>query len=58
MKNWPRPEREAFELYYVEGLEPEEIELVTGQPLKTVQQNLASVQQHIRKELFEQEAIA
>jgi DNA-directed RNA polymerase specialized sigma24 family protein len=33
MRNWPRPEREVFELYYVECLEPQEISMVTGQAL-------------------------
>ena len=58
MKKWPRPEREVFELYYVEGLEPEEIAMVTGQPLKTVRERLASVQQRVRDRLLEQEALA
>src|SRR5207247_1971013 len=28
--NWPKPEREAFELYFVEGFEPEEIGMMLG----------------------------
>jgi RNA polymerase sigma factor (sigma-70 family) len=51
MRNWPRPEREVFELYYVEGLDPEEIAMVTSQPLKTVRENLESIQRRLRDEM-------
>ena len=52
MRNWPRPEREVFELYYVEGLDPEEIMMVTDQPLKTVRENLESIQRRLRDEML------
>jgi ribosomal subunit interface protein len=55
MRTWPRSEREVFELYYVEGLDPEEIEVATGYPLQTVQQNLESVRQKLRERLHQPE---
>jgi ribosomal subunit interface protein len=58
MRNWPRPEREVFELYYVEGFEPEEIAMVTRQPLKTVRENLESIQQRLREEMLAQKDAA
>ena len=58
MRNWPRPEREVFELYYVEGLDPEEIMMVTNQPLKSVRQNLESIQRRLRDEMLAQKAAA
>jgi DNA-directed RNA polymerase specialized sigma24 family protein len=58
MKNWPRPEREVFELYFVEGLEPEEISVLTGQSLKTVRANIASIQSRLRQQMLAREAIA
>ena len=56
MRNWPRPEREVFELYYVEGLDPEEIMMVTNQPLKSVRKNLESIQRRLRDEILAQKA--
>jgi DNA-directed RNA polymerase specialized sigma24 family protein len=47
-----RPEREVFELYFVEGLEPERIAMVTSQPLKAVCDRLASVQGRLREEML------
>jgi ribosomal subunit interface protein len=58
MRNWPRLEREVFELYYVEGFDPEEIAMVTHQPLKTVRQNLESIQRRLRDEMLAQKAVA
>jgi DNA-directed RNA polymerase specialized sigma24 family protein len=57
MRNWPRPEREVFELYYVEGLDPEEIAMVTDQPLKMVRENLESIQRRLRYEMLAQKAV-
>ena len=56
MRNWPRPEREVFELYYVAGLDPEEIMMVTNQPLKSVRENLESIQRRLRDEILAQKA--
>ncbi|HEX4639591.1 MAG TPA: HPF/RaiA family ribosome-associated protein [Chthoniobacterales bacterium] len=58
MRNWPRQERDVFELYYVEGLDPEEIAMVTQQPLKTVRANLESIQHRLRDEMLAQKAAA
>jgi ribosomal subunit interface protein len=58
MRNWPRPEREVFELYYVEGLDPEEIMMVTNQSLKSVRQHLESIQRRLRDEMLAQKAAA
>ena len=58
MRNWPRPEREVFELYYVEGIEPEEIAMITRQPLKKVRENIESIQSRLREEILAQEAAA
>jgi ribosomal subunit interface protein len=52
MRNWPRPEREVFELYYVEGFDPEEIAMVTKQPLKRVRENLGAIQRRLRSEML------
>ena len=56
VQNWPRPERETFELYFVQGFEPDEIARITGQPLKQVKETLASVQRRLREELLQEEA--
>jgi RNA polymerase sigma factor (sigma-70 family) len=57
MRNWPRVEREVFELYFVEGLEPEEIAMVTRQPLKRIRETISSIQDRLREEVIAQEAI-
>lgn len=51
---WPKPEREAFELYFVEGFEPEEIAMVLGQPAKQVSELIHSLQQRLRKQVLEE----
>lgn len=43
MRSWPHQEREVFESYYVEGMEPAEIGMVTGYPLNLVEDSLSSV---------------
>lgn len=58
IRTWPPFERAVFELYYVEGLAPEEIAAATSHPLQTVQQNLESVRQKLRQRLHQQEATA
>ena len=52
MRDWPRREREVFELYFVEGLEPGEIAMVTRQPLTTVRENIASIQRRLREAML------
>jgi len=58
MRNWPRPEREVFELYFVEGFEPEEIARVASQPLKSVREHIATVQHRVREEMLAEETVA
>lgn len=48
MRTWPRAEREVFELYYLEGREPEEIEMLTDYPLDQIKGDLVSVRQKLR----------
>jgi ribosomal subunit interface protein len=58
LPKWPRPEREVFELYFYEGLEPEEITMVIGQPLKVLREHIASIQQRVRERILKPEAVA
>jgi ribosomal subunit interface protein len=58
IRNWPRPEREVFELYYIEGFDPEEIAMITHQSLKMVRENLESIQRRWRDEVLAQKATA
>jgi RNA polymerase sigma factor (sigma-70 family) len=58
IQKWPQPEREAFELYYVQGFEPDEIAPVTSQPLTKVKDILAKIQGKLREELLREEAPA
>jgi ribosomal subunit interface protein len=57
MRSWPRAEREVFELYYIEGFEPEEIAMVTGQPVREVQKHIDAIHARLRAEILEQEAV-
>jgi len=54
VQNWPRSERDIFKLYFIEGFDPDEIAMVTRQKLKTVQENIASIQHRLREEVLEQ----
>lgn len=58
IKDWPKPEREVFELYFVEGFGPKEIAMITGQPLKNMQGNIASIQHRLREEMLQENAPA
>jgi RNA polymerase sigma factor (sigma-70 family) len=51
IQNWPEREREVFELYFVQGFEPEEIARITGQPLNKVKRTVARVQSLVRAEM-------
>jgi DNA-directed RNA polymerase specialized sigma24 family protein len=57
VQNWPRAERDTFELYFIEGFDPDEIAMVTRQTLKTVQENISSIQNRLREEVLEQALI-
>ncbi len=52
--SWPKPEREVFELYFVEGFEPDEVAMILGQPLRQVQTLITRIQQRLRAEVLEQ----
>jgi ribosomal subunit interface protein len=51
---WPRPEREAFELYYVEGFEPDEVAMILGVPKARAEELIRSVQERLRGQVLEQ----
>jgi RNA polymerase sigma factor (sigma-70 family) len=56
IQGWPRVDRDAFELYVVEGFEPEEVARITGQSLKKVKEIVAAIQQRLLEELRTEEA--
>lgn len=51
---WPRPEREVFELYFVEGFDPDEVAMIVGRPTKAVEQTIQSIQNRLRAAVTEQ----
>ena len=55
--NWPKPEREAFELYFVEGFDPEEIGMVLGLSTKSANELLTSIRARVRDTLLAQSAV-
>ena len=55
--SWPKPEREAFELYFVEGFEPDEIGKVLGLSAKHAEQLLAGIRDRVRDTLLTQSAV-
>ena len=58
MQKWPRIERDVFELFIIQGFEPDEIAMITGQPLKKIQESITNIQSKLRDELLEQEVLA
>ncbi len=50
---WSRPEREAFELYYVEGFEPDEVAMVLGISKSQAEALIQSVQQRLRQQVMD-----
>jgi DNA-directed RNA polymerase specialized sigma24 family protein len=52
--SWPNAEREVFELYFVEGFEPEEVAMVIGQQVRQVEGLIAFIQRRLRTEVLEQ----
>jgi len=56
IQSWPRPQRDVFELHFVQGFEPDEIAMITGQPLKTLQDQIATIQSRLREEMRQEEA--
>jgi ribosomal subunit interface protein len=51
---WPKPEREVFELHFVEGFEPDEVAMIVAQPVAQVRETIASLQQKLRTEALRQ----
>ncbi len=54
---WPKPEREAFELYFVEGFEPDEIAMMLGLSTKNANELLTSIGARVRDTLLAQSAV-
>jgi ribosomal subunit interface protein len=54
IQGWPRLERDVFELYFVEGFEPDEIAMIVGEPLKKVEEVIANMQENLRQEVLRQ----
>ncbi|MCX8090087.1 MAG: sigma-70 family RNA polymerase sigma factor [Verrucomicrobiae bacterium] len=54
---WPREDREVFELYYVEGFEPDEVAMVLGVSKARAQERIRSVQDRLRQQVLEQALI-
>ena len=48
---WPKPEREAFELHFVEGFEPDEIGMVLGLSTKQASELLDNIRGRLRETL-------
>lgn len=51
---WPRTEREVFELYFVEGFDPDEVAMILGRPTKAVEQTIQNIQSRLRAAVTEQ----
>src|SRR5437879_898850 len=54
VRKWSRPERDVFELHFVEGFEPEEIAMIAGSTFQQVQENIISIQRRLREETLRQ----
>lgn len=54
VSQWPRADREVFELYYVEGFEPDEIAMVLGLTKAEAQERIRAVQERLRQQVIEQ----
>ena len=53
---WPKPEREAFELHFVEGFEADEIALVLGLSTKQANELLDNIRGRLRETLLAEAA--
>ncbi|HEV2453816.1 MAG TPA: HPF/RaiA family ribosome-associated protein [Verrucomicrobiae bacterium] len=56
-KSWPKLEREIFELYFVEGFEPDEIAMITGRSVTGARDVISSLQKRLREEVLEQASV-
>jgi len=54
---WAKPEREMFELYFVEGFEPEEIAMIMGQSSNSVNELIVLLQKRLRTEVLDQAVV-
>jgi DNA-directed RNA polymerase specialized sigma24 family protein/ribosome-associated translation inhibitor RaiA len=54
---WAKPDRDFFELYFVEGFEPHEIAMILGLAVSRAEETLAAVQAKLREELLNQSDI-
>ena len=54
---WPKPEREAFELYFVEGFEPAEIAMVLGVSVKEAEGLLSGIRGLVSEALLAQSEV-
>jgi len=57
IKTWPQIERHVFELYFVQGFEPEAISQIISCPVKQVKETVAEVHARLRKELLREEIV-
>lgn len=57
VNSWPKAEREAFELHFVEGFEPEEVAMVLGLTTRAVEELLGNIQNRLRETLLAQSAV-
>jgi len=53
---WPKPEREAFELHFVEGFEPDEIGMVLGLSTRQATELLDNIRGRLREILLAEAA--
>jgi len=53
VSQWPRPEREAFELHFVEGFEPEEVAMIRSVSPAQGRALVQQVQQRLRQALLD-----
>jgi RNA polymerase sigma factor (sigma-70 family) len=53
IQSWPRPERDVFELHFVEGFDPGDVAMVAKQPLGEVREIIARLHQRLRGLLLE-----
>ncbi len=51
------PQREVFELHFVQGFEPDEVAMIIGQPLKTVLEHISAMQSRLHEEMAHEEAV-
>lgn len=53
VRAWPPPEREVFELHFVEGFSAQDIALITDEPLELIRRGISAVRHRLRVEKHE-----